>query len=122
MTSAAANAVIVLAHGSRADTANEAHVELCATLVERTGRAVRPAFLELASPSFAEAVARLADEGATVVEVLPYFLHPGRHDARDVPALIDAARTAHPDVDFVALPLFGADPGVVDLLAGRLRT
>lgn len=122
MTSGPANAVILIAHGSRAEAANEAHLALCHELTERTGRPIQPAFLELAQPSFADAASLVAAAGATVVEVLPYFLHPGRHDTRDVPALIEAARTAHPHLEFVALPLFGADPGVVDLLAARLAT
>lgn len=122
MTPAAANAVIVIAHGSRATDANDAHVALCAALAERTGRTVQPAFLELAAPSFADAAAAVVASGATTVEVLPYFLHPGRHDTRDVPALVATARDEHPGVTFVALPSFGAAPGVVDLLVDLLGT
>ena len=42
----------------------------------------------LAHPEqFADAFARCVDQGATTVIVAPYFLGPGRHWDRDIPAL-----------------------------------
>ncbi|MFN8050957.1 MAG: CbiX/SirB N-terminal domain-containing protein [Acidimicrobiales bacterium] len=117
---AAADAVVVIAHGSRSEEANDAHRATCALLAERSGRVVSPAFLELASPSLAEAVTTVVEAGATGVVVLPFFLYPGRHMQRDIPALVDAARSEHPSVDIALGPLFGADPGVIDLLIGQL--
>ena len=113
-------AAVVIAHGSRAEAANVAHRAVCDRLAERTDAPVVPAFLELAEPSLADAVDVLVAGGARRVIVLPYFLYPGRHIQRDIPALVDAARQAHPDVTIDIGPLFGADERVVDLLADHL--
>jgi sirohydrochlorin ferrochelatase len=116
-----ASAIVVIAHGSRADAANQAHVALCAELARRTGREVRAAFLEIAEPSIPDALTAVAAEGHTSVDVLPHFLAPGNHTTVDIPALVDGAARAHPDVTFELLPYTGADPGLVDLLAARLE-
>jgi sirohydrochlorin ferrochelatase len=115
-----ATAAVVIAHGSRAEAANDAHRDVCAALAERTGGPVLPAFLELAEPTLDDAVARLVADGATRVVVLPYFLYPGRHIQRDIPALVDGARAANPAVTIEVGQLFGADPAVLDLLATQL--
>ncbi len=111
---------MVIAHGSRAAAANEAHLALCAELAERTGREVHAAFLEIASPDIATALAEAVASGHREVQVLPHFLAPGNHTTSDIPALVDAARVAHPEASFEILPHTGDDPGLVTLIAARL--
>ena len=114
--------VVLVAHGSRADAANEAHRAACAALAERLDRPVVAAFLELAEPSIPAGIATAAAlPDASRVLVLPLFLYPGRHVATDIPALVDEARTALPGTDVEVLEPFGADPGVLDLLAAQVR-
>lgn len=122
MTPSPATAAVVVAHGSRNEPANDAHRRLCVDLSAATGTAVVAAFLELATPSLPAAVADLASGGATRVVVLPYFLYPGRHIQRDLPALVDEAIAANPAVDVVLGPLFGADPAVITVLAAQLAS
>ncbi|MEO6629944.1 MAG: CbiX/SirB N-terminal domain-containing protein, partial [Aquihabitans sp.] len=81
---------------------------------------VRPAFLELAEPSIPDAIDGAVADGATTVVVVPYFLHPGRHQREDVPAIVEAARLRHPEVDLRLLDLFGADPALVDVLEAQV--
>jgi sirohydrochlorin ferrochelatase len=114
-------AVVVIAHGSRAEAANRAHLAICAALAERLGRRVIPAFLELADPDLPDAVATAAAEGATRVLVVPYFLHPGNHTSRDIPALVETARHRSPGVSIAVTPLFGGDPGLADVLAAQVE-
>jgi len=122
VTEPTATAIVVIAHGSRAETANEAHLDVCRSLATRTGRRVEPAFLELSEPTLDAAVATLADEGHRRIVVLPYFLYPGRHLTRDIPALVEAAAATHPATTLTIGPLFGADPAVVDVLAGQVAS
>ena len=72
------------------------------------------------SPSLSYQYSCLVADGATRVVVLPYFLYPGRHIQRDIPALVDGARAANPAVTIEVGQLFGADPAVLDLLATQL--
>ncbi len=112
-------AIALVAHGSRAPAANQAHVELAERLAGTLGMAVVPGFLELAEPTIPDAVAAAADRADRVL-VLPFFLAPGRHVAADVPAQVDEARARCPGVTVELLDAFGADPAVADLLAAQI--
>lgn len=112
--------VVLVAHGSRAAEANRAHLDLAADLDARVGPTVVGAFMELAEPSIGDAVARAAEAGSTVVAVLPYFLHPGRHQRVDIPQLVADAAAARPGIEVRLLDPFGSDPAVLDLLTAQL--
>ncbi|MFT5432590.1 MAG: sirohydrochlorin ferrochelatase [Myxococcota bacterium] len=101
--------LIILAHGSRAEASND---EVCALTVKLSSAgldysAVWPAFLELAAPSFSDAVDEAVASGCTALTVLPYFLNRGRHVTRDVPALVEAAQQKHPGVPIEVLTHIG---------------
>ena len=85
-------AVIVVAHGSRNEAANLAHFELVERLRTLSpGVELRSAFLELAQPSILSAIDALVEEGIDSIRLLPYFLHPGNHTSRDLPAAAASA-------------------------------
>lgn len=112
-------ALVLLAHGSRDPNWARPIVAVAERIGARPDApAVAVAYLEFASPTFAEAVARLADAGATHVRVAPVFLGQGGHLRRDVDALLAEARTRHPALHFeIAAPL-GEDPALLDAIAG----
>ena len=114
-------AVVLVAHGSRAAEANDAHREMAADLGRAVEVPVVAAFLELAEPSIPDGIATAVDAGADRVLVLPHFLYPGRHVATDVPALVDEARALRPAATVELLAASGADPALVALLAGQVR-
>lgn len=111
--------LIVFAHGSSVDAANDAVREVARQLAEREGKLVEPAFLEGGRPDLAGAVARCAEQGAKKVKVLPYFLTLGLHLKRDLPRLVEEARKLHGGVEIeVAAPLDG-HPGLIQALSDR---
>ena len=113
-------ALLLVAHGSRDDQSNRIVVELATDLSARlSGRydCVKPVFLELAEPGPTRGIADCVACGVREIVVLPYFLAPGRHVTRDVPALLRAAREAHPHVHFTLLPYAGSAPRLADALA-----
>jgi len=114
--------VVVVAHGSRAETANEAHLVLVDALAQAVDVPVTPGFLELATPSIPDAIDRAVAAGASTVLVLPYFLHPGRHLSDDLPRIISEANTRHPDRVIRLLESFGADPALTQILAEQVRS
>lgn len=77
---------------------------------------VEVGFLNYSRPTFAEAVARCADAGATRIVVLPYFLVPGVFVRADLPKAIDAARAAWPDLDFTVAEPIGFDDALADAI------
>ena len=69
-------------------------------------------------PSLGEAVAAAAAAGATSIDVVPMFLGTGGHLRKDLPPLVDAARTAHPAVAIRLHPAIGEHMAVLDAMAG----
>ena len=114
-------AILLVDHGSRRDEANRA-LERVATAVRgaRPDVHVEIAHQELASPSLGEGIDRCVAAGATQVVVFPYFLGPGRHTQRDIPALVDAAREAHPGLEIRLADPFGFDERLVAVLLDRV--
>lgn len=113
--------LILIAHGSR-DPRWCAPFERLAAAVDGTpGVGVALAYLELAAPSFPDAAAAAVRAGARHLRVLPLFLSGGAHVERDLPALVDAARAAHPGVRVEQLPHVGESPELFALLAELAR-
>ncbi len=94
---------------------------LCADVARGAGVPVLPGFLEMTEPSIPQALEASVARGATRVVVLPYFLHPGMHVRRDLVAIVDAARAAHPNVTFDIAEFLGADPGITAILVAMAR-
>lgn len=113
--------LVLVAHGSRAEAANEAHAAVADALAQRTGRAVHPAFLELAEPSIPDAIVAAAAGGARRVEVLPHFLYPGRHLRSDIPALVAEAEARLDGVQVALLAATGDDEAMLDLLVAQVE-
>jgi sirohydrochlorin ferrochelatase len=130
--------VLLVAHGSRNPDAAAAHEQLCDEVQAQVDAArtragdgaaaraaaraaiVRPAYLEITAPSIPDAIDAAVAGGATEVRLLPHFLSPGNHVQVDLPALVAAARTRHPDTPIELAEHLGADPGLVALLATRV--
>jgi sirohydrochlorin ferrochelatase len=115
---------IVVAHGSRAPGTVEDHGTVCSALHAKAGDevvAVTPAFLEISEPSIPDAIDAAAANGAGRIVLLPYFLHAGNHMRRDIPALVDEARTRHPEVDVVLAEHLGLHDALLEVLLDRAR-
>ncbi len=82
--------IIVFAHGSSVEPANDAVRAVTAQVARAGGYSlIDTAFLEMAKPDLAEAVDRMVHEGASRVVVIPYFLTLGVHLKRDLPLLVE---------------------------------
>jgi sirohydrochlorin cobaltochelatase len=111
--------IVLFAHGAR-DPRWAAPFEAVAARLRglRPEAAVRLAYLELMTPDLPDAVRALVDElHCTQVAVLPLFLGAGGHVRKDLPALVERLREAHPQVRFTLHPPAGEDTAVIDALA-----
>ena len=113
--------IVIVDHGSRLLDANRRHEEFVAEWQRARGLdIVEPAHMELAEPSVGTAVDACVSAGATTVVIAPYFLWPGRHWDRDIPALAAEASRRHPGVrHLVAAPL-GPHPLLGDIVEERI--
>jgi len=114
--------IVVFAHGSRVEAANEAVRRVAADLARAADYPhVEAAFLELGQPDLAGAVARLLEKGVGDVVVIPYFLTLGIHMERDLPKLVADICGEHPGITMrVTAPLDG-HPAIAGILLDRAR-
>lgn len=115
-------ALVVVDHGSRAPASNAALDEVAARVAaasEDRFVAVLPAHMEIATPTIADAFDAAVAAGASFVVVALYFLSPGRHSERDVPALAADAAARHPGVGFAVTACLGPHDALAGLLLAR---
>jgi sirohydrochlorin ferrochelatase len=115
--------LLVVGHGSRRAEANATLLSVAASVAARfPAWRVEPAFLELLSPTIAEAYAALVGAGCTRLVVHPYFLYPGNHSTVDIPAALAAASSVSGAVPWVLTEPLNLDPRIVDVVADRVTT
>jgi sirohydrochlorin ferrochelatase len=113
-------AIILFAHGSRIESANQAVRNVAADFSRVSGNPdVEAAFLELGTPDLGGAATALASRGATRIIVVPYFLTLGLHMERDLPRLAAAAAAANPGLDIRVTPPLDGHPALLQVLLDR---
>lgn len=113
--------LLLVAHGSRRAESNAEIGRLADRLRARLDdrdTLVAHAFLELAEPSIPDGIERCIQQGATQVDVVPYFLARGTHVAEDIPAEVDGKRAEHPNVNIRITDYLGTSDALVDVLIG----
>ena len=112
--------MLLIAHGSRNQNANEEVKRLAERVYAQSKNhyeAVIPAFLEFAEPDIITGIGQCIERGASRITAMPYFLSAGNHVGRDIPAQIELARSAHPDIDIEQAPHIGSVDSMASLVA-----
>ncbi|MDN4036549.1 sirohydrochlorin chelatase [Massilia sp. YIM B02443] len=113
-----ARGLILFAHGARAASwaaPFERLREQAAARLQDTEVAL--AFLELMTPGLPEVAAGMVARGINDITVVPVFLGQGGHLLRDLPALADQLRAAHPGLQLNVVGAIGEDDGVQRAMA-----
>jgi sirohydrochlorin ferrochelatase len=122
-----ADGIIIFAHGSRVESANEAVRMVAAALGRSAGpdrsadARVAPAFLELGEPDLETAASQLVDLGVTRLVIVPYFLTLGIHMERDLPRIVERISMAHKGLDIRIAPPLDGHPALLQVLKDRVR-
>lgn len=115
-------ALLVIAHGSRRDAANQEFRQQVAAIAERVPHhPVEAAFLELAEPGIVAALQDMAGQGASRIDVFPLFLNAGKHVSVDIPEDIEQARQALPGVEIQLLDYLGRSERLPELVASLVN-
>ena len=113
-----AQALVLFAHGARDPRWAEPFEAVAGRVRAAAPRLpVVLAYLELMAPTLAAAVDKLVADGATTVDVVPLFLGTGGHLREDLPPLVDALRSAHPDVTIRLHAAIGEHAAVSEAMA-----
>ncbi len=114
-------AVLLIAHGSRHQPANDDLHSLAARLAADGEHAIVEAcFLELAEPDIATGGSRCAARGATRVLMVPYLLSAGVHLLRDLTRAREELSKRYPAIEFRLGPPLGPHPLLDALVAARI--
>ncbi len=114
--------LIVFAHGSRIEQANEAVRRVAEAAAARCGVVHwEAAFLELAAPDLEAAVRSLAEKGVRRIVVTPYFLTMGVHLQQDLPRLLKEISGTCPGTELLCSPPLDGHPALIDILIERAR-
>lgn len=117
----AAEAVILLGHGSRIPGASEDMVQTARRVRDKTGHPlVETCSMQMLGPNFADVFDQCVAGGATRIIVIPYFLHVGVHMQKDIPALLREKAQQHPGIEIVLGKNLGYDERLVDLVILRI--
>ncbi len=123
-------AVIILFHGSRAE-GSERSVKRIIADVRRRGEfsIVSEAYLEYGSPRVSDAIDNCVRQHAENIVIVPFFMQPGAHVTRDIPAFIQTMKKKHSEIQITMADFVGVHPLmtkiVIDLVKksrNRLRS
>ena len=90
-------AILIMAHGSRVASANDAARHVAEMVRELTGfEIVEVSFRELHEPNIQQGIDACVARGAQRILLMPYFLFMGAHVQHDLPDEIAEARSRHP--------------------------
>ena len=110
-------AILVFSHGSVLCGAERNLVEIVDRLRQRRAAPiVELGFLNYNEPLFLDAVNRCVARGATQIVIAPWFLIAGKFIVSDLPKLLEAARSAHPSIEFVVGDVIGFHPALADAI------
>ena len=114
------NGLIVFAHGSSVQAANDA-VRAVAEKIRQRGDygIVEAAFLEEGVPDLPQAIKNLVESGARRIVVVPYFLVPGIHLTRDLPGIVDHLRGIYKSVRIEVTESLDGHPALLEAVLDR---
>ena len=112
-------ALLLVAHGSRRKQSNDEVVQLAERLKKTCSdqySIIHAGFLELSDTLIPDGIKKCADDGASSIIVLPYFLNSGRHVVEDIPEIVEQTRPDFPGIDIKLAQHVGASEMMMDLL------
>ncbi|MBI5847579.1 MAG: precorrin-8X methylmutase [Nitrospirae bacterium] len=118
--------IILIGHGSPKKEAN--NIDIVGRLLHNTihpdcsSTCVRSAYLEFGKPDIMTAIRQSVEDGATRIIAHPYFLSSGMHVTKDIPGIIDEARSRFPDLDLVYTEPLGVHDKLVEIVMERIQS
>jgi precorrin-8X/cobalt-precorrin-8 methylmutase len=76
--------------------------------------------MEFAEPKIPDAIRQAVSEGAKKVILHPFFLSAGQHVTKDIPEMIEEARSSHPDVKFIYTEPLGIHDKLAQVVLERI--
>lgn len=103
-------AILVMVHGSRVKATADELNTMIDKLNQQANESTRyfPCYMEIQSPSLAEALPSVAEQGYQEIDLLPLFVLEGRHVREDIPEQFQEAQKQYPNVKLTLQKHIGA--------------
>jgi sirohydrochlorin cobaltochelatase len=116
----ASSAIILFAHGAReAEWARP--FENVRDRLRAEGFRAELAYLEIMTPSLADAARVLVAEGVETVTVVPLFLAEGKHLKHQLPEMVAKLREHHADIEFRVTSALGEEPEILAAITAWVK-
>ena len=114
--------ILILAHGSR-EAATEKTLKEVVSIVETLveNHPIEAAFLQFSQIDLDKGLDNLIMKGVDDIAVIPYFLFEGVHIREDIPGEIEEYLTKHKDIKITMGKTLGADKGLAEIIADRIK-
>ncbi len=115
-------AILLMAHGSRVASANDAARQIATMVQEITGfEIVEVAFRELHEPDIQQGIDTCVARGAQRILMMPYFLFMGAHVLHDLPEEIETAQKRYPGLVMEMGQHLGVHRKLAEVMAQRIH-
>ena len=112
--------VVIVAHGSSVDGAQEGMLDVADAVREVTGYRTAVGYL-VGEPKAEAVVGECIAQGAERILLMPYFLSAGIHVRRDILAIATGFAEKHPNVHFLVGKPLGGHPLLRNVVVDRVR-
>lgn len=114
-------AILYIAHGSRVKAGTDQAIAFLQGVQQEVHVSIQEiCFLELATPTIAEGIAKCVRQGATMIAVMPILLLAAQHAKQDIPREIAEAQKLYPHIQFSYGEPLGIHERIIDTLQARI--
>jgi sirohydrochlorin ferrochelatase len=115
-------AVLLIAHGSRRQEANDDLLRLAEAVRKRDRyQTVEVSYLEISEPTIPDGARRCIDQGAGRILMLPYFLSAGAHVVNDLKRHQHELASEFPKISIELCRPLGLHPLLIEVVLQRLE-
>jgi precorrin-8X/cobalt-precorrin-8 methylmutase len=116
-------AICLVGHGTRDKNGVDEFLALSSKLKDREpDRIIECGFLDLAKPTFEEAIAKCAQDGINNIAVVPGLLIPANHAKRDIPDKVIKLTRKYPALNFKYGRPLGIHPNILKVCSEHIQT
>jgi sirohydrochlorin ferrochelatase len=115
--------LLIMAHGSRKAEANAEFVALVDRIAKQSVNyvIVKHCFLEIASPTMADAIEECLLLGYHQFDLYPLFFNQGNHVSRDIPEQIRQIQDKHRECTIKQLAYFGEHEQLAHMITTHIQ-
>ncbi len=116
-------AIILLAHGSKKKSSEEALEILIDKIKKKTQiDLIFGAFLQFSEKDMESVIEEIIKKGVNSLKIIPLFLFDGVHVTEDIPEKLSRITSTYPEVKIKVSSSIGPDDRIAEIIIDRMNT